>query len=75
MNQTAETVEIKKQEKEGLLKRLAAYFAEKMFSGFCTYSIGASPYETWMYMTYSGYGWEEAMMAQSLTRLKMDDEV
>ena len=49
--------------------------AEKLFAGFCTYEIGAGPYETTMFMHYSGYGWEEAMMAQSLTRLKMDDEV
>lgn len=62
-------------EKQGWLQRLATAVAEKLFAGFCTYEIGAGPYETRMYMYYSGYGWEEAMMALSLTYLKMDEDV
>ena len=62
-------------EKQGWLMRLATAVAEKMFAGFCTYELGATPYETQMVMYYSGYGWEEAMMAQSLTYLKMDEDV
>lgn len=61
--------------KQGWLMRLATAVAEKLFAGFCTYEIGASPYETQLYMVYSGYGWEEAVMAQSLMHLKMDEEV
>ena len=62
-------------EKEGLVKRLLTAAAKKLFAGFCVYEIGLSPYETQLFMNYSSFGWEDALMAQSLISLKMDEEV
>ena len=62
-------------EKKGWMKRLLTAVCDKLFAGFCTYEVGMCPQETQMFLNYSSYGWEEAAMAQSITRYKMDDEV
>lgn len=75
MNQIAETHEMEKQAKQGWVKRLAMAVVDQLVAGFFVYEIGATPCQSQMFMNYSSYGWEEAAMAQSITRLKMDDEV
>ena len=60
MNQisTQETV------KQGWMTRIVTAVFNKFFSAFTYHETTATPRETQMFLNYSSYGWEEAMMSQ-----------
>lgn len=61
-------------EKRGWVKRMAKTAFEKLFSSLFAGCAGISPYASQELFYYSGCGWEEAKMAQSMMRAKLYEE-
>ncbi len=50
--------------KQNWISRAVTAVFEKFFSAFTYHETAVTPHETQMFLNYSSYGWEEAMMAQ-----------
>ena len=59
---------------EGWMMRMATAVCEKLFNSFCASGMGISPYASQDFFYYSGCGWEEARMYQSMVRAKLYEE-
>lgn len=57
--------------KQGWMMSVVTAVFEKLFSAFCTNGMGISPAASQEFMHYTGYGWEEAIMYQSIVRAKL----
>ena len=68
------TVNTQEVVKQGWVTRLVTAVFEKLFSSIGTSDIGISPYASQEFFYYSGYGWEEAIMYQSMVRAKLYEE-
>jgi hypothetical protein len=63
------------EKRDGLAMRLLVAVCENVASWILRHEFGASPpYECLMFMTYHGVGWEEAMMYQSMARIKQGQD-
>jgi hypothetical protein len=60
--------------KQGWMLRLVTAVFEKLFSAICASDMGISPAASQEFFYYSGYGWEEAIMYQSMVRAKLHEE-
>ncbi|MBX3060259.1 MAG: hypothetical protein KF770_27695 [Anaerolineae bacterium] len=66
-----EMMDKQKSVKQGWRIRIATAVFEKLFNTFCTGGMGLSPYASQEFFYYSGCGWEEAWMYQSIVRTKL----
>lgn len=62
-------------EKQGWMKQWVTAVFRNLFAGLCLYGMSISPHEAQMFMNYTGFGVEEAMMAESLARMKWNEAV
>lgn len=63
---------------QGWMMRVVTAVFEKLFSAICDFicasDMGISPAAGQEFFYYSGYGWEEAIMYQSMVRAKLYEE-
>lgn len=63
-------------QQDGWAMRLLIAVCENISSWIMSHELEVSPHESLMFMTYHSLGWEEAMMYQSMVRIKqIKDEV
>jgi hypothetical protein len=60
--------------KQGWMMRWITAVFEKLFSAICASDMGISPATSQEFFYYSGYGWEEAIMYQSMVRAKLYED-
>ena len=60
--------------KQGWMMRVITAVFKKLFDSICANDMGLSPYASQEFFYYSGYGWEEAIMYQSITHSKLYEE-
>jgi hypothetical protein len=60
--------------KQGWMMRMVTAVFEKLLHGICASDMSISPAAAQHFIYYSGYGWEEAIMYQSIVRAKLYEE-
>jgi hypothetical protein len=60
--------------KQGWMMRMVTAVFEKLFHSICESNLGISPAASQEFFYYSGYGWEEAIMYQSMVRAKLYED-
>ena len=60
--------------KQGWMMKVVTAVFEKLFNATGSSDMGISPAASQEFFHYSGYGWEEAIMYQSMVRAKMFEE-
>ena len=68
------TVDTQEMAKQGWMARLVTAVFEKLFNATGSNDMGISPYASQEFFYCSGYGWEEAIMYQSMVRSKLYEE-
>ncbi len=74
-NSMEQAISSNENERQGLVKRILSAVFNKSFNWLCQNNIGMSPYDSYKFMSYTGFGWEEAAYYQSLAQNKYDPEV